>query len=47
MLSESNQEVFMNNEQLITKVGNTNVDIIREWLTKQPHLPKISGILRI
>lgn len=45
MLSETKQEVFniMNDEQLITKVGNSNVDIIREWLSKQPHLPKIPG----
>ncbi|XP_060842121.1 uncharacterized protein LOC132922564 [Rhopalosiphum padi] len=42
MPSESKQEVDMNNEQLITKVGSNNVDIIREWLSKQPHLPKIS-----
>jgi len=43
MPSESKQEVDMSNEELITKVGSNNVDIIKEWLSKQPHLPKISG----
>jgi len=42
MLSELKQEVYTN-EELIAKVGVGNVDIIREWLSKQPHLPKISG----
>ena len=43
MLSESKQDIYMHNEQLITKVGINNVEIIKDWLSKQPHLPKISG----
>lgn len=43
MISDSKQEAYTNDEQLITKVGVKNVDIIRDWLLKQPHLPKISG----
>lgn len=33
----------MNEEQLVSKVGKNNVEIIREWLLKQPHFPAISG----
>lgn len=43
MISDLKQEAYTNNEQLISKVGVNNVEIIREWLSKQPHLPKISG----
>ncbi|KAL4149899.1 hypothetical protein QTP88_003750 [Uroleucon formosanum] len=42
MISDSKQEAYTNDEELITKVGANNVDIIRDWLLKQPHLPKIS-----
>jgi len=44
MLSESKQEVYTD-EELVAKVGANNVDIIKEWLSKQPHLPKISGTI--
>lgn len=43
MPSELKKVINMNDEQLITKVGKNNVEIIREWLSKQPHLPKISS----
>lgn len=43
MPSASKQMVKMNDEQLVSKVGKNNVDMIRVWLLKQPHLPKISG----
>lgn len=44
MPSESKPEnKNMNDQQLISSVGKNNVEIIREWLSKQPHLPKISG----
>ncbi|XP_015370333.1 PREDICTED: uncharacterized protein LOC107166259 [Diuraphis noxia] len=44
MFTESKQEVYTD-EELIAKVGADNVDIIKEWLSKQPHLPKISGTM--
>lgn len=45
MLSEPNQEFNMPNDQeLISKVGKNNVEIIKEWLSKKPHLPKVSGM---
>lgn len=45
MLSEPKHDVnnMNNDEQLISHVGINNVEIIKEWLLKQPHLPKISG----
>lgn len=30
-------------KELVLKVGKNNVEIIKEWLSKQPHLPAISG----
>lgn len=45
MPSESKHDVnnMNNDEQLISNVGINNVEIVKEWLSKQPHLPKISG----
>lgn len=44
MPSESKKIITMSDEQLISKVGKNNVEIIKEWLSKQPHLPEVSGM---
>lgn len=45
MSFERKQDVYMTNDEqlLISKVGINNVDTIKQWLSKQPHLPNISG----
>lgn len=43
MPSGTKEDVIMKDEQLISEVGKNNVEIIREWLSKQLHLPNISG----
>ncbi|XP_050535190.1 retinaldehyde-binding protein 1-like [Daktulosphaira vitifoliae] len=36
------EEYFKNDVELLCKVDKISIQIIREWLKKQPHLPKIS-----
>ncbi|XP_050435985.1 uncharacterized protein LOC126842841 [Adelges cooleyi] len=35
-------DYFNDDEELVSKVGVSDIEIIRGWLTKQPHLPRIS-----
>lgn len=37
------EEYFKNDKELLSKVDQISVQVIREWLKKQPHLPEISG----